>query len=266
MKRRDFFTASAIAASGTLLSSETVWSAESENREYLRINSYWAKNEEALAQVVEKLDKCWIPFLNGYGVPKVGVFTVNRELHEGDKNYDKKYDLAVYTYEAHRTLESIRDFDPRAAKEISTECMINPSTATALCDEMRSELLFAFPHCPKLEAPTLSPDRIIQYRRYHSTNLDRNYAKLRMFDVRGELDLFRRCGMAPVFFAETLIGECMPNIAYALSFENDEARKKAWATFIGSDEWKTMKVEEEFKDTATKILNLFLKPSQGSQI
>ena len=38
-----------------------------------------------------------------------------------------------------------------------------------------------------------------------------------MFDT-GELELFRRTGLTPVFFGETHIGPTLPNLIYLLVF------------------------------------------------
>ncbi|MCF0234570.1 MAG: NIPSNAP family protein, partial [Thermoguttaceae bacterium] len=127
-------------------------------------------------------------------------------------------------------------------------------------------VLRSFPTQPKITVPTKSDERVIQLRTYNSPNYERNAAKEKMFDVRGELDLFRRCQMAPVFFGRALFGSMAPNVTYMLSFPNDDIRKKGWGEFGGSAEWKEMSGEEEFKNTATRIRNLFLKPSEKSQI
>ena len=266
MKRREFFAASAAMTAGTCLSGTTAFAEKTGDREYIRVKTYWTRNDDDQARLIEKLDKWWIPYLNNYGFSKVGIFTVNRELHKGDKSYDSKYDRAVFTFTSHLCFEKFRDVNADMARNMDKSQYLNQSTEKSLYENLQSELLYAFPHCPKLAVPSLSPDRVVQFRRYYSPNVDRNAAKLRMFDVRGELALFRKCGQMPVFFGEMIFGEWMQNISYMLSFENDEARRTAWSKFIGSDEWKTMKAEDEFKDTATKIRNLFFKPSPGSQI
>ena len=87
-------------------------------------------------------------------------------------------------------------------------------------------------------------------------------------DVPGniELDLFRRSGMAPVFFGSALFGSMAPNVTYMLSFENDEKRREGWGNFVNSDEWKTKSKDPQYERTATRIRNLFLKPSKNSEI
>jgi len=87
-----------------------------------------------------------------------------------------------------------------------------------------------------------------------------------MFDEGGELPLFRKVGMHPVFFGDTVFGDLMPNLTYMLGFENDEARKAAWGTFVASPEWAGMKDLPMYKDTANTIINVMLRPSPGSQI
>ena len=48
-----------------------------------------------------------------------------------------------------------------------------------------------------------------------------------MFDD-AEIKIFRRAGMLPVFFGETLIGKNMPNLTYMLAYDDWDARDKVW--------------------------------------
>lgn len=132
--------------------------------------------------------------------------------------------------------------------------------------ELKSSLMYGFEKCPAIEVPTLGKDRVLQMRFYRSYNLERNAAKVHMFDHGGELPLFRKSGMPPVFFGDTIIGDFQPNLTYMLSFENEEARKLGWKTFVSSDEWKDISTRDMYKDTAHQITNILLRPSPGSQI
>ena len=125
--------------------------------------------------------------------------------------------------------------------------------------------LRSFASQKQIDVPNTNPERVIQMRTYNSPNYDRNFCKEQMFED-GELDLFRRSGMAPVFFGSALFGSMAPNVTYMLSFPNDEARREGWGKFVGSDEWKTMSKDPKYARTATRIRNLFLKPSPNSEI
>lgn len=269
MKRREFLTVGAATVVGGALAGENMLQAEecvAVQRELIDVRILFTESAEKKNALLSRCGELLIPLCRRIGLGKTGIFSVNLELHEGDKNFDSRYENAVFFMTSapcfgkleafHEALHTIAD----SAKRIQT------FNDDALYSEMEATLLRAFPHCPKLEVPNLSPDRVIQFRRYFSPSCDRNRAKRNMFDIRGELTLFKQCGMAPVFFGEMLYGTMTPNISYALSFENDQARRDGWKKFISSPEWKQMSGEAAFKDTATKIRNLFLKPAPASEI
>lgn len=131
-----------------------------------------------------------------------------------------------------------------------------------------ASLLYAFPHFPQVQVPTKSPDRLLQLRRYESHNRERARRKVEMFDVGGEIAVFKRCGMNPVFFGEALAGTHLPSLTYMLSFENDDAQKKGWQAFGGDPEWKKLNADPQYKETVMQrtIMNLLLRPAARSQI
>jgi hypothetical protein len=49
-----------------------------------------------------------------------------------------------------------------------------------------------------------------------------------MFNEGGEIAIFRRTGLAPVFFGEALVGSKIPNLTYMLGFDDMEALEKGW--------------------------------------
>src|SRR5437660_694580 len=73
---------------------------------------------------------------------------------------------------------------------------------------MESSLLRAFDSIPNIEVPpgdAKRAPRIFELRTYESSNVRASKTKIKMFDD-AEIKIFRRCGMIPVFFGETLIG------------------------------------------------------------
>ena len=89
---------------------------------------------------------------------------------------------------------------------------------------------------PKLEVPAGVAEkkpRIFELRTYESHSKSANKKKIEMFNT-GELGIFRRTGLQPVFFGETLIGTKMPNLTYMLTFENMAAHDKNWGARLGS--------------------------------
>jgi hypothetical protein len=57
----------------------------------------------------------------------------------------------------------------------------------------------------------------------------------------GEIGIFERLGMRPVFFAETIVGARMPNLVYMLSFDDLASREKLWKAFGSDPEWQKMR-------------------------
>jgi len=84
------------------------------------------------------------------------------------------------------------------------------------------------------------PGRIFELRRYESNNATTLARKIRMFES-GEIAIFQRLGMRPVFFAETIVGARMPNLVYMLSFDDLASREKLWKAFGADPEWQKMR-------------------------
>ena len=111
-------------------------------------------------------------------------------------------------------------------------------------ERIDSSLLRAFPGVPAIEVPptdTKRPARIFELRTYESNNSATLRRKIKMFES-GEIAIFKRLGMRPVFFAETLVGARMPNLVYMLSFDDLASREKCWKAFGADPEWQKMRV------------------------
>jgi hypothetical protein len=85
---------------------------------------------------------------------------------------------------------------------------------------------------------------------------------------RGEIAIFRRVGLNPVFFGEAIAGLRMPNLTYLLAFEDDKARADAWKTFGGDPEWRKLRAIPEYEDKriVSGIRNVLMTPTSYSQI
>src|SRR6185295_3228712 len=94
--------------------------------------------------------------------------------------------------------------DPETAKADFTNA---PPTDPGYITK-ESSLLLAFTGMPKLEVPPQVAEkksRIFELRTYQAHSRKANKKKVEMFNV-GEIEIFRRTGLRPVFFGETLIG------------------------------------------------------------
>lgn len=105
------------------------------------------------------------------------------------------------------------------------------------------------------------PPRIFELRTYQSQSLAARQKKAGMFNS-GEIGIFQRLGMRPVFIGESIIGSRQPNITYMLSFDNLDGREKLWKAFGSDPEWKKLSGPPELKDAqiVANISNIILRP------
>ncbi|MCL2623838.1 MAG: NIPSNAP family protein [Planctomycetaceae bacterium] len=274
MERRDFLKtacatgAMAAVATGTAMAQPNA--AGRSNRAFIEFREYHCATAEKKQQLLAILDSAMIPALNRQGITPVGVFETSAELNAGDRNYDAANDLKVYLLCQYLNTRQMVAATSRLLADdafmTAAADVFNAPMNAPIYETCESTLMYGFPNCPQIEVPTLEATRLLQIRFYKSYNIERNTRKIEMFDPDGELDLFRRCNMAPVFFGETLAGRMMPNLTYMLGFKNTEEKDAAWATFVASAEWKELSSNPKYKDTANKIVNIFLKPSPKSQV
>lgn len=131
-------------------------------------------------------------------------------------------------------------------------------------------LLQGFKGFPQIEVPPQEAKRggrLFEMRIYESNSPVSLAKKVGMFE-NGEIDIFRKSAMVPVFFGRTLVGPKMPNLTYMLAFDNMAAREANWRTFATSDEWKKLSATPGLSDaeTVSNISTSFLSPLNGSPI
>ena len=132
-------------------------------------------------------------------------------------------------------------------------------------------LLAAFPNTPRIAVPAATASngpRLFELRTYESHNERAHRMKMRMFTEMGEVEIFRRVGLTPVFFSRTLIGPRMPSLVYMLVHENLASRDKSWNAFRTDPEWKRLSATPGYSDAeiVTNITTVLLRPTAYSQI
>jgi hypothetical protein len=135
---------------------------------------------------------------------------------------------------------------------------------------MESSLLRGFDSMPSIEVPPTDakrPGRIFEVRTYESNNLSTLRRKMKMFDD-GEIGIFRRVGMQPVFFGETIVGRNMPNLTYMLGYDDLAHRDKTWRAFGGDPEWQKLRALPGLSDVevVSNITNFLVSPMPFSPI
>ncbi len=130
---------------------------------------------------------------------------------------------------------------------------------------VETSVMLAFDQCPAVETPTKAQGRVFQLRCYESHSLPKAQRKIHMFNEGGEIALFRKCGMNPVFFGQTLAGARMPNLTYMLGFDDEAAQKTAWGKFMAHPDWKKLRSLPLYRETVSHITNIILRPTAYSQ-
>jgi hypothetical protein len=135
---------------------------------------------------------------------------------------------------------------------------------------LESSLLRCFESMPNVDVPIADaqrPARVFELRMYESNNGSTLARKIKMFND-AEIGIFKRLGMQPVFFGETIVGNRMPNLVYMLSFENLAAREKLWQAFGADPEWQKLRSQPGNSDAeiVSNISNAILRPLPFSDI
>lgn len=204
--------------------------------------------------------KVVVPAMNRSGIPAVGAFNVMIGPNSP----------TLYMLVPHKSLDSFTMLAAKLAADAEYQkagaAFHSQPVADPAYTRIESSLMVAFAGMPKLEVPAKKP-RIFELRTYESPNERAAKKKIEMFDI-GEIAIFRRTGLQPVFFGETLIGPKMPNLTYMLTYDDMTARDKNWASFIADPEWKKLSSTPGFTNAEilTNISSVFLRPTAYSQI
>jgi hypothetical protein len=132
-------------------------------------------------------------------------------------------------------------------------------------------LLKPFPQFPRIELPpqtAAKAPRIFELRIYESASEKAHLKKVEMFEKLGEIAIFKRTGLTPVFFARMIAGPKIPALVYLLAHDSMAARDKSWGTFINDPEWAKLRQTPGYADAdiVSNITTWLLRPSAASQI
>jgi hypothetical protein len=264
MVRRDFLSSiMALPALGGLPDTQPAERAASSD-----LFAWWQyslRNGPQPRRLADYLQNAVIPALNRYGTKPVGVF-------EGVFGVPSQtvFVLAPFTTPgALFGLEAALDKDEQFAAA-SAPYMNAPATDPSFVRQEVS-LLSAFPQMPKVQVPAATATkgpRLFELRIYESPSERGHRMKVKMFAEMGEIEIFKRVGLTPVFFARTAVGPRMPNLVYLLVHENMAAREKSWDAFRTDPEWRKLAATPGYSDAeiVSNITTIFLRPAAYSQI
>jgi hypothetical protein len=236
--------------------------AQPPRRQYLELRRYHLLPGPRQRAFSTFIGDVAIPAMNRAGVSRVGAFTV--VFGENAPSL-----LLVL---AHGSLESVATLRDRLASDAEYARAGAPVLDAPLSDpafvRAESTLLRTFEAMTGVEPSAgagTSASRIFELRTYESHSDRAALNKLAMFDA-GEIPIFRRTGLTPVFFGETVVGRQMPSLTYMLTFANMAARDAAWAAFGQDPEWKMLSADPKYRDNVSTITDVILRPTAYSQL
>jgi hypothetical protein len=268
MQRREFLAASA-AAMVSAAGGVTLAAADASAKQLIELRTYHFASQDKLRGFEEFLGKA-VPAFGRAGVAPVGVFKLLAKDNPDLKLTSDGTEL--YVLLPHQSFDAALALPERMAADneflqAAAPVLLAPKSDPAYT-RYESSLMLGFDQWPRAVVPAASKSdrRVLQLRTYESHSLERHHKKVEMLNEGGEIGIFKRVGLNPVFFGQTLFGSKLPNLTYMVAFENEDGLKSAWNAFRNDPDWKKLSADESYKDTVSTITNLILRPAAGSQI
>ena len=259
MTRRKLVT----TAGGVALASASAAAAESKSM-ILQLTKLRLRNsaDNQMSRCSDFLGKAFLPAAQRAGIGPTGYFASLVAP-------DTPYILVLASYASLAAMETAT-----GKLESDSEYMkaLEAFNAQPGLNYVRIErsLLRAFDAMPAVAVPAVDAKqaaRVFELRTYESNNSSSLKKKIKMF-ADGEIAIFRKSGLLPVFFGETIVGTNMPNLTYLLAYDDLAAREKNWRVFAASPEWQKLRATPGYADAeiVSNISNVFLRPLPFSPI
>ncbi len=269
MERRDFLTttlgASLLAAApgADALGSSQQGGKPAGATPYFVWHQYQLRSGPQTQRMTAFLKDAYVPALGRLGIKPVGVFNVS--IGSGTPT--------IHIFTPHPTHESAVTLESKLEDDKDFKQAANEYFGASVTDPayIRQEvsLLEAFSNFQSIEVPPATAaggPRLFELRCYESPTEVAHHKKVDMFNKLGEVDIFRKVGIRPVFFSRTLIGPKMPNLVYLTVYDNLAAREKAWAAFGADPDWKKLNSTPGYENIVCNITITLLTPTPYSQI
>ncbi len=267
MKRRNFVKASLLTGSvagiipqaGLAAANQDVY--QSPAQEFYELRVYTLKNGRQQKLVEEYFQQAAIPALNRLGSKNIGVFT--EYLPQG---HTKLFAVIPYS-SVDDFIKAPQKMAADASYKQAGAAYLNATATEPAYERIESSFFRAFTFMPKMEVPE-KKQRIFELRRYESHNETAAKKKIEMFNEGGEIAIFKRVGLTPVFFGEALTGPMLPNLTYLLTFDDMEEHDNNWKIFGSDPEWKKISAIPEYANAriVSNITRTFLVPTAFSQV
>jgi hypothetical protein len=216
-------------------------------------------------RVADFLQNAAIPALNRLGHNPIGVF-------EGVAGVTTPTIFTLIPFASFNDLGTLEDrLDADKEFNRAGAAYLDATATDVPYIRQDVSLLTAFPKWPRIVVPAATATkgpRLFELRTYESPTERAHRAKVKMFSEMGEIDIFRRVGLTPVFFSRGLTGPKLPSLTYMLVHENMAARDKTWSAFASDPDWRKLAQTPGFTDPdiVSNITVVYLRPAAYSQI
>ena len=236
-------------------------SGSTPRRQFHELRWFFLRNGPLAPRMLDFLKMHWAPTAHRLGMHPVGFF----QPVIGDQGPSV---LVVSSFDS--PADAISSIDRLMNDSDFAKGYTKANSPEPAFSRMDVTLLRAFSGMPALELPPAADStklRIFELRTYESNSASSLKAKLEMFNG-GEIGIFKRLGMLPVFFGEALFGRGLPSLTYMLSYDDLAARENVWKTFIADAEFTALRSKPGYSDAeiVSTISNSILSPLPFSQI
>jgi len=247
-----------------MMASASPMRADGHGNTYLELKTWRLHNSEENqgARLAEYLQNGLSPALSRAGVKLAGAFA-------NVIGQDGPYYVTLSEYPS---IKAYGDVFAALRSDAAHEHELEKLSSGAGMPFVRveSSILRCFDGMPSVTYPNSTEKRaarIFEMRTYESQSFLTLQRKVGMFNG-GEMQIFERLGMRPVFFGETMVGPKQPNLTYMLSYDDLAARDTLWRAFGSDPEWKKLSSQPQLKDAeiVANISNVILRPLAFSTI
>ena len=266
MQRRNFLKESALVVTAAVTASGAVHASaqaqkEKSSKELYEWRRYFFPDTDSKWKFDQFCAQYLLPRFSGLGI-KGAAFFEEPEAQDAKPSPLTMHFMTVYTDIAQYQEVKARLFEDKTFLEQSA-AFYEETAVKPLYSRFETFLLEAFENFPKLST---SPDRrLFQMRLYESPNEEAGQRKIKMFNS-GEMSVFKEVGLNIAFFGEILSGPQMPGLLYSLSFKDMAECRAAWGRFGSHPRWKAMDADPAFKNTVSKVNNVYLTPRSYSTL
>ncbi len=257
MKRRSFM----IGNAGAVLLAQQAAAAPAK-RAFYELRYFRMRSGPQVDRTTRYLQQGWLPAAQRAGIGPVGFFS----------SVIAPQSPFILSLAAYPSLAAMETAHEKLAADKEFQAAMDDYNSMTELSYIRFEnsLLYAFPSIPAIQPPAARENRgthIFELRTYESPNEKALARKVKMFDD-AEIAIFRRNGMTPVFFGQTLIGPNQPSLTYMLAFDDLAARDKAWSAFGKDPDWQKLRVTPGLTDPeiVSNITNAIVRPLAFSPI